>query len=151
MSTSNESARRGLGNSNEVARRGLGQGNEAARRNLGSAMVERRTGQSLVDEINSVVVQPRSRKALKTITARGALPAQTSPGVDRPNPPPTTGGGLASPVTEPSYAAREFWPTGLRSSDGLFFLPAEKKVVMQDAEGSPAVFEYANPVPPVMP
>lgn len=137
---------------NDKARRASGKAMQDSRRAGGDAMIERRTGKSQVDEINSVVVQPKARKTLKAITPRGPLPAQTSPGTDTPNPKATTsGGGLASPLTEPSFAMREFWPTGLRSSDGLFFLPAEKKIVMQDAEGSPAVFEYANPTPPVTP
>lgn len=146
----NAEKRRASGAANEAARR-AGDG-AAARRASGDAMIERRTGRTQVDEINALVNQPRVRKQLKTIGPRGALPAQTSPGTDTPNPKASPGGGgLASPLTEPSFAAREFWPTGLRSSDGLFFLPAEKKVVMQDAEGSPAVFEYANPAPPVTP
>lgn len=148
----NEQRRRASGAANAANRQGSGAANAAERRAGGAAMIERRTGKSQVDEINSVVVQPKARKTLKAISPRGPLPAQTSPGADTPNPARNTGGaGLASPLTEPSFAAREFWPTGLVSSDGLFFLPAEKKVVMQDAEGSPAVFEYANPAPPVTP
>lgn len=53
--------------------------------------------------------------------------------------------GIASPITEPDFADREYYATGLRSSDGLFFLPAVKKIVMQDASGAPAVFEFAEP------
>lgn len=148
----NDKARRASGKAMQDARRSGGKAMQDSRRAGGDAMIERRTGKSQVDEINSVVVLPKARKTLKAISPRGPLPAQTSPGTDTPNPARNTGGGgLASPLTEPSFAAREFWPTGLVSSDGLFFLPAEKKVVMQDAEGSPAVFEYANPAPPVTP
>jgi len=72
--------------------------------------------------------------------ARGYVEKQYQPG---------SGGsgsaGIASPITEPDFSAREYYSTGLRSSDGLFFLPAVKKIVMQDANGVPAVFEFADP------
>lgn len=55
------------------------------------------------------------------------------------------GAGIASPITEPAFSAREYYPGGLVSSDGLFVLPAVKKIVMQDANGGPAVFEFAEP------
>jgi hypothetical protein len=140
MSTSNESARRGLGNSNEAARRGLGQGNEAARRNLGSAMVERRTGQSLVEEINSVIAPRRTRQPLKTIAPRGPLPAQTSPGLDTPNPEPRGGGGIASPLAaiERTFSATPVFVETFDGS-GLFRVKALDTLKMLDAEGREVV------------
>lgn len=119
---------------------------EAERRATGEAMVRRRTGRDDVDDINAVVRQPRQRTALPAVAPRGGVPAQV--GTGNYTAPPATSAGLASPVTEPSFAAREYWPTGLVSSDGLFFLPAPKKIVMQDANGAEAVFEYAEPVVP---
>lgn len=119
---------------------------EAERRATGEAMVRRRTGRDDVDDINAVVRQPRQRTALPAVAPRGSVPAQTGTGTY--TAPPATGAGLASPVTEPSFSAREYWPTGLVSSDGLFFLPAPKKIVMQDANGAEAVFEYAQPTVP---
>ncbi len=118
----------------------------AARRAIGEDMVKRRTGRDEVDDINAVIKQRRQRSALPTLEARGGVPAQT--GTGNYTAPPATAAGLASPVTEPSFAAREYWPTGLVSSDGLFFFPAPKKIVMQDANGAEAVFEYAEPVVP---
>ena len=119
---------------------------EAERRATGEAMVRRRTGRDDVDDINAVVRQPRQRTALPAVAPRGGVPAQV--GTGNYTAPPATGAGLASPVTEPSFSAREYWPTGLVSSDGLFFLPAPKKIVMQDANGAEAIFEYAEPVVP---
>lgn len=118
----------------------------AARRAIGEDMVKRRTGRDEVDDINAVIKQRRQRSALPALEARGGVPAQT--GTGNYTAPPAASAGLASPVTEPSFAAREYWPTGLVSSDGLFFLPAPKKIVMQDANGAEAVFEYAEPVVP---
>lgn len=138
--------RRAIGERNVKARRGLGEANEKARRALGDEMIKRRTGREEVDDINAVVRQPRQRTALPAVAPRGGVPAQVGTGNYRP--PSTGGAGLASPVTEPSFAAREYWPGGLLSSDGLFVIPAVKKIVMQDANGAPAVFEYAEPVVP---
>uniref|UniRef100_UPI001F2DB6FD hypothetical protein n=1 Tax=Pseudomonas tohonis TaxID=2725477 RepID=UPI001F2DB6FD len=60
-------------------------------------------------------------------------------------------GGIASPLTEPSFAAREWWEEGWMFSDGLFSMPMPKKLVMRDANNAEVVFEYANPNPPVTP
>ena len=119
---------------------------EASRRATGEAMVSRRTGRDEVDDLNAVISQPRQRTTLRSVEPRGSVPAQVGRGSY--TAPSAAGAGLASPVNEPSFAAREFWPTGLVSSDGLFFLPAPKKIVMQDANGAEAVFEYAQPVVP---
>lgn len=139
--------RRAIGERNVKARRGLGEENAKARRALGDEMIKRRTGRDDVDDINAVVRQPRQRAALPAVAPRGGVPAQVGTGTYSP-PPATAGGGLASPVNEPSFAAREYWANGLLSSDGLFVIPAVKKIVMQDANGAPAVFEYAQPVVP---
>lgn len=140
----NADKRRASGAANEAARR-AGDG-AAARRASGDAMIERRTGRTQVDEINALVNQPRVRKQLKTLGPRGALPAQTSPGTDTPNPKPTGGGGIASPLTEQNYALREYWPNGEYSNDGLLTLPAAKKLVLTDADGAEVIINLAQPV-----
>ena len=142
----NEEKRRAIGTNNEAARRAIGTNNEAARRKIGSDMIERRTGRAQVDDINALLNPPRERRTLKQLEPRGGVTGQV--GTGNYTAPPATGAGLASPVTEPSFSAREYWPTGLVSSDGLFFLPAPKKIVMQDANGAEAIFEYAEPVVP---
>lgn len=118
----------------------------ASRRAIGEEMVRRRTGREEVEDLNAVIKQRRQRSPLPALEARGGIPAQT--GTGNYTAPPASAGGLASPVTEPSFATREYWPNGLVSSDGLFVLPAVKKVVMEDANGAEAVFEYAQPVVP---
>ena len=65
----NADRRRAIGAANEKARRGLGQANEASRRALGDAMVERRTGQSQVDDINAVVRPATQRRTLPRTTS----------------------------------------------------------------------------------
>lgn len=139
----NADARRAAGAASEAARR-AGDG-AAARRAGGDAMLERRTGRAQVDEINALVNQPRPRKQLKTLTPRGALPAQTSPGINTPTPA-ATSGGIASPLTEQNYAAREYWPNGEYSNDGLLTLPAAKKLVLTDADGAEVIINLAQPV-----
>jgi len=51
--------------------------------------------------------------------------------------------GIASPLTEPLQSAREYHAEGTRSSDGLFFIPAIKKLVMRDANDAEVIFQYA--------
>lgn len=55
------------------------------------------------------------------------------------------GGEVVGPLVEASAATREYWPDGFTSSDGLFVLPAIKKLTMTDAGGQTVLFEYANP------
>jgi hypothetical protein len=142
----NDKARRASGKAMQDARRSGGKAMQDSRRAGGDAMIERRTGKSQVDEINSVVVQPKARKTLKAISPRGPLPAQASPGTDTPNPKPTGGGGIASPLTEQNYALREYWPNGEYSNDGLLTLPAAKKLVLTDADGAEVIINLAQPV-----
>lgn len=52
---------------------------------------------------------------------------------------------IASPLTETSFGARQFYAAGWKSSDGLFTLPAIKKLDMVDANGSQVVFNFAEP------
>lgn len=134
-----EQQRRAIGTNNESARRDIGKSNEASRR--GTAQ--------LVDDLNRLTVPAKEPRRLRTIQPRGLLPAARGTASNLPKPVSNSGGGgIASPLTEPDYLAREFWPDGLVSSDGLFFMPAVKKVVMQDANGESATFEYAQPVSP---
>lgn len=142
----NDKARRASGKAMQDARRSGGKAMQDSRRAGGDAMIERRTGKSQVDEINSVVVQPKARKTIKAITPRGPLPAQTSPGTDTPNPKPAGGGGIASPLTE-QPGTREQYPPALRpSTDGAVFfaVSATKRITMTDANGAEVVMEFAN-------
>lgn len=140
----NEELRRASGRAMEQSRRNAGRINEASRRAGGQAMIEERTGKAVVEDINRLTRQPATRKPLSPIAPVGALPASRGRGVYKP--PATGSGGVASPLTEPSYAARQWWPGGQPSSDGLFVLPAAKRIVMTDANGAEVIFDYAEPV-----
>lgn len=97
-------------------------------------------------DLNSLETARRQIQVLNTLERKGLRAATRGRGVWK-EPAKTGTGGIASPVTEPAFAAREYWPAGLVSSDGLFVLPAPKKLVMTDAGGSEVIFEYANPAP----
>ena len=53
--------------------------------------------------------------------------------------------GIASPLTEGNFALREFWPGAYTTTDGLFVLPAIKKLVTADANGAEVVINFAEP------
>ena len=139
--------RRAIGANNEAARRAIGTNNEAARRAIGQRIEAERRGTAVVEDINRLQQPAPVRRTLRTIQPLGALPPARGVGTYKPPPPAPTGGGIASPLTEPDYAAREWWPSGLASSDGLFVLPALKKVVLQDANSAEVIIEYAGPTP----
>lgn len=149
----NEQKRRASGAANAANRQASGAANAAARKAGGKAMIERRTGKSQVDEINSVVVQPRPHKALKPITPRGPLPAQTSPGVNTPNPVASgTGGGIASPLAAQSrtFSAE---PVYVETFDGagLFRVKAVDTLTLLDADNREVLITGLAFEPPVTP
>lgn len=142
-----EEKRRASGQAMQDARRANGQRIEAERRAIGNRMIEERTGKAVAEDINRLTTPPRQRKTLRSLQPVGGLPASRGR-ADYQAPANSATAGIASPITEPDFAAREYWPTGLVSSDGLFVLPAVKKVVAADANGAEVIFEYANPVTP---
>jgi hypothetical protein len=119
---------------------------EAERKAIGKRIEAERRGESMVEDINRLVTPTKPRRTLRPVPPVGAVPA--GQGRADYTPPAANGGaGLESPITETDFTTREFWPTGLVSSDGLFFLPAVKKIVATDANGVEEVREYAQPVP----
>lgn len=130
----------------EDRRRAIGRRLTDERRAIGQAMIDRRTGQSQADEINALIREPRKRPGLRALEPRGAIAAQRGRGIYDPVAAGHSGGGgIASPLTEASAAAREYWPAGLASSDGLFVLPAIKTLSLTDANGAAVIVELANP------
>lgn len=128
-------------------------------------MVDRRTGKQQVDDINAVLNPPKQQRTLKTVEARGGIPAQRGRGTYV-APPASSGGGIASPLTEKTKVVqdeegnsktvpdRDYYPSGFTSSDGLFVLPAISVQRMTDAGGADVQFIFANPqgtVPPEEP
>lgn len=54
-------------------------------------------------------------------------------------------GGIASPLVETDFADREFYATGWTTADGLFTLPAVKKIKFLDANSQEVVLEFKEP------
>lgn len=140
-----EDQRRASGQAMQNSRRANGQRIEDERRAIGNRMIEERTGKSVAADLNRLTAPQQQHRRLKPVAAVGGVPAGVGRGVYKA--PAATTAGIASPISEPDFAVREFWPGGLASSDGLFFLPAVKKVIAADANGAEVIFEYAEPVP----
>lgn len=136
--------RRANGQRIEAERRANGERIQNERRATGQRITEERTGKAVADDLNRLVQPTRQRSSLRSVPPVGAVPAGVGRGSYKE--PAATTAGIASPITEPDFAVREFWANGLVSSDGLFFLPAVKKVIAQDANGAEVIFEYAQPV-----
>lgn len=101
----------------------------------------------LVTALNSLV-KPVSRKELKPLEPRGALAGKRAT-AEYKAPATGTGGGIASPLTEANYAAREYHPTRYEvSSDGLYVREVKpiKKVVLTDANAAEVQMIFAEPV-----
>ena len=97
----------------------------------------------LVTVLNALV-SPDKRKELKALEPRGALPGKKAVALYA-RPATTGSGGVASPLTETSYASRTWWPNGQPSSDGIFEFPAQRRVTMTDSNDVTVIFEYAEP------
>lgn len=122
--------------------------NTEARRAIGRRIESERRGAVVQDEINSLVRPTQTRPNLRTIDPVGALPPKRGRS-DYTAKAAATGGGIASPLTETDYAAREYHPARmLTSSDGLFVWAFEpiKKIVMNDANAAEVEQIFAVPV-----
>lgn len=125
----------------------------AERQATGAAMVARRTGRSIKDDLNALETPTRQRAQLRDLERRGARPP--TPGVGTWNPANQSSNGtagIASPLIEKTKVVdgktlpdNELWPQGHTSSDGLFVLPAVKTERFIDANGAEEVRNYANP------
>lgn len=136
-----------------VAERGTGSQMAAERRAIGEALTARRTGAGVVDDINAVIRPVAERRTLRTIEPRGGLGPQPGRGVYKPPPaaPGQGGGGIASPLVETDYNAREWWPEKtVTSVDGLlsFRIRPIKEITQQDANSATVKQQYAEPVAP---
>ena len=135
MSTANERASRVRGRLSERAN-GIRSGLAVRRQSI---------AQGLIRDISQIVEPERAQPVLRREQAKGAIPAAR--GVSQRNYQAGTdsSSGIASPLQEQDFSAREWWPLGIPSTDGLLYFPAEKKVTMTDANGAQVVLEYAEP------
>ena len=92
-------------------------------------------------DLNALETSPRKQVTLTSREAKGSRPATVGTGTYKAPATTSTGGGIASPLTEPSAAARAYWPSGLLSSDGLFELPSIKTLNLTDANGDAVVIQ----------
>lgn len=99
------------------------------------------SSRDLVDDLKRIIPPSAKADMPKPHTARQSIPGSRSVGQSGQS----TTAGIASPLSEPDISARTFHATPLISSDGLFTMPAVKKIVMKDANGREVVFEYAQP------
>ncbi|MNZ06973.1 hypothetical protein D3C78_237380 [compost metagenome] len=126
-------------------RRASGRAMEQARRAGGARMEAERRGEDLAMDLQALAGPQQQRRSLSPIPARGGTPAARGRGTYVQ---PAGGGGaagIASPLTEADAEAREYWPSGLRSSDGLFTLPAIKLLKLTDANGAEVEVQLADP------
>jgi hypothetical protein len=86
----------------------------------------------------NIVPKPRDpRGSAPQVTAAAGMPAASG-----------GGGGIASPLTEASVSAREYWPSiNMWTSDGIFWSRVQpiKKIVMADANNNAVEMRYAQP------
>lgn len=118
---------------------------ESDRLAMGKALSASRAS-SFKRDLNAMETAGRKRNGLPPLEPKGALPAKVGV-ADYVGPAAGSGGGIASPLTEGDIALRTYWSNGYVSSDGLFTLPAIKKIAMTDADDVPVEFNYADPVP----
>lgn len=147
-STSNRvnTAEAGRKASREAIKSGRVSTSQEDRRNLGAVLEQQRRGTTLKQDLNALETAPRRNQTLTRRQATGGRPETRGVGTWDVNRAKTTGGGgIASPLTEPSFAAREYWESGWPSSDGLFILPAIKTLKLQDADEAEVIINLADP------
>lgn len=84
----------------------------------------------MTEALRQMMEQSSETNVVKSPAARGAAPPVKSAAIMQPSS--SGSGSLASPLTEQSFAAREYYPTGWTTTDGLFTMPAIKKVIFAD-------------------
>lgn len=104
----------------------------------------KRPGMPIHEYLNRSVQPERPPKVLPPIPPKGSLPVRAGVGEWRGGGEAT--GGIAGPLVETDATTREYWPQGLRSSDGLFVLPAIKTLNLTDANGAEVVIQLADPM-----
>lgn len=140
----NIDARRASGRAMVEERNAIGRSIGDGRRASGQANIDARraSGKALRDDMRALAEDSPEKLKLPDIAPRGSMPSQRSV-ANFVMPIGSSGGGIASPLTEPLQSAREYHAEGTRSSDGLFFIPAIKKLVMRDANDAEVIFQYA--------
>lgn len=145
-----ESDRRAIGARNEAERRGIGQRmiNDRAAIKAGISAARASTFKA---DLNTLETSPRKQATLSQREAKGPRPATVGTGTYKaPAAKGGTGGGVASPFTEQSYAEREWYEEKtIYSSDGLlsFRVKAIKKLRQTDADDGEVLQLFKEPTP----
>lgn len=101
----------------------------------------------LTEALRALMEGDASTNVVPALKPRGAAPAVTSaapmsgPGKG------SSGGGIASPLTEVSFASRSYWPDEtITSTDGMVSLAISpiKQARFTDANGATVVFDFAR-------
>ena len=126
-------------------RRTSGKAMPADRRQSGKDMASERSasGKAFRDDLRALADSETENRTLPPARERPPIPAARGIATYT-APPAQAGSGVASPLTEADFAKREYYAFGTRSSDGLFFIPAIKKMVMSDANSEEVVFNFAE-------
>ncbi len=107
-----------------------------------------RLSEGLTRDLSAIIQPERDQPTLSREEPRGGIPSSRGYSQHNYQPGSSTGtGGIAGPLTEEDFSAREYYDPML-SSDGLFAIPQIKKMVLKDADGLEVVVELADPAAP---
>lgn len=122
---------------------------EQERRAIGARLeAERRgTDHSIADALTRIIRPETQSRPLRRIDPRGAVAARRGTANYNGEGKQIGGGGIASPLTEPTASAREYFDSVLiPTTDGLAWarFKSVKRIVMQDDNGAEVVMEFKN-------
>lgn len=94
--------------------------------------------------VNKLVArEPGWLKVLPGLAA--AQPIGPTIGVGKPRAATKGTGGISSPLTEVSFASRQYYPAYVTSTDGMFSFQALKSATFVDAAGAEVQLIFAQP------
>lgn len=115
------------------------------------AGIEAARASTFKTDLNTLETSPRKQVSLRSREAKGNRPATVGTGAYKAPAAISTGGGIASPLTEVAVDGvgdREYWPAMIQeTTDGLlsFEVRPIKKWKFLDADGNPVVLNIAKP------
>ena len=116
---------------------------QAQRQAGGQAMIERRTGKAVAEDINRLTRTQTQRRTQRPIEPVGALPPSRGRGVYQ-APPAAGAAGIASPLVE-DPGTRQYHPARLiTTSDGMLALMVRRvsSITFTDSAGAEVIMEF---------
>lgn len=102
----------------------------------------------LTEALRAMMAEDSNTNVVPALKPRGAAPAAKSSALlQSPPAKPSSGGGIAAPLTETSYASRLFWgQKTLSTSDGVWSVKIKpvKQVFFTDADSNPLSIIFAD-------